>query len=310
MDMMKLKQRFCKDNKVPLQLFVSPYFEERLKLFGFSDKWEEFLTVLEDFESVDAYLEYYNQVKDNIIDYIKNSEAYQKLNSDDMNNYSKFQIRQSDVYKESNIGKKFISIDMKKANFSALVKYAKDTRTKFFDSFNYDEFMKQFTKYDYISNSKYIRQVVFGNCNPKRQIIYESYLMSNFLYKLIDTNLVSESDIYSMCSDEIVISVSDELNVSEIKRFCDDFNEFPISFEYFTLFKLVNTQAYIKQPLTVDKNSIVVSMPILKCVNPYDAPFIYRFMNNEPYQPNDCVFMFENKLAKLMETPNITIKTR
>lgn len=303
----KLRQRFCKDNKISLQLFESPYFEERLKLFGYLDQYESFIQMVETkFDSVEAYFEYYNNVKDTVIDFIKNSEAYQALNSDDMNKYPKYQIRQSDVYKYSNIGKKFISIDMRKANFSALVKYGKDTNTKFFDTFNYESFMRQFTDCEYIIQSKYIRQVVFGNCNPKRQITYESYLMSDILKTLLDTNLVLESDIYSMCSDEIVIEVSETTDVKAIEDFCNVFDKFPISCETFILYKVAGTAAYIKQACSTNSN--YTSTPVLKCVNPYEAPFIYRFMNNQPYEDSDYVFMFEGKLAKLLDTPNISLQ--
>lgn len=306
----KLRQRFVKDNKISLQIFESPYFEERLKLFGYLEQYESFVDMVTTrFKSIEEYFSYYNTVKDSAIDFIKNSEAYQLLNSDDMNKYPKYNnINQSDVYKDSNIGKTFISIDMKKANFSALVKYAKDTNTKFFDSYNYDDFMKLFTDCDYIIQSKYIRQVIFGNCNPKRQITYESYLMSNLLTNLISNNLVSESDVYSMCSDEIIIKVNENTNTEAITKYCKNFNDFPISCEKFILYKLNNTKAYLKQ--TILTNTNVLALPTIKCVNPYEAPFIYRFMNNEPYQDSDYVFMFEDKLARLLEAPNISISIK
>ena len=300
----KLRQRFCKDKGIKLQIYKSPYFEERIKLFGFEHDYNEFLKLVDSFESIEQFFDYYNQVKDSMIDYIKNSEVFQALNSDDMNKYPKYQIRQSEVYKSNNIGKEFISIDMNKANFSALVKYAKDTGTKFFDSYNYKDFIKQFTEHDYFAESKYIRQVVFGNCNPKRQITYESYLMSDLLRTLIDTNMVLESDIYSMCSDEIIIEVSDTVDVKAIEGYCKTFNDFPISFEKFTLLKLTGTEAYMKY----QANDNIVSYS-LKKVNPYEAPFIYRFLNKESYKDSDSVFMFEGKLAKLLDTPNILIGT-
>ena len=45
----------------------------------------------------------------------------------------------------------------------------------------------------------------------------------------------------------------------------------------------------------------------LKCVNPYEAPFIYRYMAGQPYTDNDMYFMFEKRLAKLVEAPTIEL---
>lgn len=302
----KLKQRFCKDQKLPIQIYTSPYFEERLKLMNKLDTYIDFIMFINNtFETTEDYFEYYNNLKDTMINYIKDSEAYKLLQTEDMNKYSrKHALRQSDVYKESNIGKTFFSIDMQKANFSALVKFGKNTNTKFFDSFNYDDFIKSFTHHNYFKSSKYIRQVIFGNCNPKRQVTYESYLMDNLLEELISNNIISIDDIYSLCSDEIIIEVKNEntsVDIIRLIEFCNSFTEFPIKTEYFKLGKIVNTNAYIKE-------SIFNGSYSLKCVNALEAPFIYRFLNdNGAYKDSDLVFIHEGKLAKFLECPKLKI---
>lgn len=302
----KLKQRFCKDQKLPIQIYASPYFEERLKLMNKLDTYIDFIKFINNtFETTEDYFEYYNNLKDTMINYIKDSKAYKLLQTEDMNKYSrKHALRQSDVYKESNIGKTFFSIDMQKANFSALVKFGKNTNTKFFDSFDYNEFIDSFTSHDYFKSSKYIRQVIFGNCNPKRQVTYESYLMDNLLEELISNNIISIDDIYSLCSDEIIIEVKNEntsVDIIRLIEFCNSFTEFPIKTEYYKLGKIVNTNAYIKE-------SIFNGSYSLKCVNALEAPFIYRFLNdNNNYEESDLVFIHEGKLAKFLEYPKLKI---
>ena len=62
---------------------------------------------------------------------------------------------------------------MNKANFSALHNY----NSNIFNNKNtWEEYVSNFTNNEHIINSKYIRQVVLGNCNPKRCITYEKYL--------------------------------------------------------------------------------------------------------------------------------------
>ena len=299
----KLRQRFCKDNGITLQIFQSPYFEERLELFGYLDKYKEFekFIEIEFHNNIEEYFQYYNELKDRIIDYIKTSKTYIALNSDDMNKYPKLlNIKQGDTYKSYNIGKKFISIDMKKANFSALVHYGNMNEIPFFNSYNYKEFIMQFTPYEYFVESKYIRQVIFGNCNPKRQIHYESYLMSNLINSMIDLNLFTIEDVYSMNSDEFIIAMNDNINTQAIFDFCDKFTDFPISYQEFIVGQLVGTQAFIKKDTTTNEITF-------KCINPYEAPFIYRWYKNQEYMDNDALFIFEGKLAKLLEVPQISL---
>lgn len=190
-----LKKRFCKDQNLPIKVYSEPIFTERLKLFEVYEKYLEFCSMFRiRFDSDEqAYLAYYNDLKDRIINYIKESEAFQSLNKADM--YKEFPIYgegipKGDTYKDKNIGKSFLSIDMKKANFNALVHYGNEIGTPFAPNLTHDidkswsQFMAMFTDIPYFATSKYIRQVVFGNCNPKRVIAYETYLMSDFLSKI------------------------------------------------------------------------------------------------------------------------------
>lgn len=71
---------------------------------------------------------------------------------------------------------------MKKANFTALRHYNKDIVG---GKDTYEDFLGMFTDENYFKESKYIRQVIFGNVNPKRQITYEKFLMDKVLVKLL-----------------------------------------------------------------------------------------------------------------------------
>lgn len=55
-DMIKLRQRFCKDCDIPVNIFDEPYFSDRLKLFDFLydsvSKWDLFKSELAKYDSV------------------------------------------------------------------------------------------------------------------------------------------------------------------------------------------------------------------------------------------------------------------
>ena len=172
----KLKQRFCKDYGVPLKIYIDPVFTDRIELFGFKDLYETFedMVVLDFDNNEKKFLDYYDKIKEEAIEFIKNTDTYKILNECDISNYNigSPSIPQKDVYKENNIGKSFVSIDLRKANYTSLKIFEEllyKTDTADFPN-TYEEFIKKFTSYDYFINSKNLRQVIFGNCNPKRQI--------------------------------------------------------------------------------------------------------------------------------------------
>ena len=306
----KLKERFCKDCNIPLRLYKEPYFTERLQLYdsyyNTLDKWNIFVRELEKYKCEQDYLEEYNRVKNAAINDIKISDGYKRFNEEDMNKYTvKYKdLPSKDIYKPSNVGKLFISIDMRKANFSALKFY---NRSIFDNADTWEEFVGRYTENKHIVNSKYIRQVILGNCNPKRQVTYEKYLMGLVLEVLIDELGYSASDIEFFSNDEIVIDVRKyedcirkrELIEWQIKGY---FN-IPFRIELFYLRKITGTNGYYKE---IVKN-IIEREYEFKCLNNYTLPFVLRKFNEEEITENDKVFYHEGLLSKFIEIPEIGI---
>lgn len=306
----KLKERFCKDCNIPLKLFKEPYFTDRLQLYdsyyNTLDKWNIFVRELDKYKCEQDYLEEYNRVKNAAINDIKISDGYKRFNEEDMGKYSvKYKdLPSKDIYKSSNVGKLFIGIDMRKANFSALKFYDKSI---FSNADTWEEFVGRYTENKHIVNSKYIRQVILGNCNPKRQVTYEKYLMGLVLEVLIDELGYSASDIAFFSNDEIVIDVRKyedcirkrELIEWQIKGY---FN-IPFRIELFYLRKITGTNGYYKE---IVKN-IIDREYEFKCLNNYTLPFVLRKFNEEEITENDKVFYHEGLLSKFIEIPEIGI---
>lgn len=307
----KLKERFCKDCNIPLRLFKEPYFTDRLQLYNSYyntlDKWNIFVRKLEKYKCEQDYLEEYNRVKNAAINDIKISDGYKRFNEEDMNKYTvKYKdLSGKDIFKTSNNGKLFISIDMRKANFSALKFY---NRSIFDNADTWEKFIERYTEDKHIVNSKYIRQVILGNCNPKRQVTYEKYLMGLVLEVLIDELGYSASDIAFFSNDEIVIDMGKyedcirkrELIEWQIKGY---FN-IPFRIELFYLRKITGTNGYYKE---IVKN-IIEREYEFKCLNNYTLPFVLRKFNEEEITENDKVFYHEGLLSKFIEIPEIGIQ--
>ena len=165
------------------------------KFYGTLEKWNIFIDELQRYNCEQDYFEEYNRVKDVAILSIKESEAYKRFNEEDMNKYrvTHKNLPNKDIFKPSNDGKLFISIDMRKANFSSLYHY---NNSMFSGAKTWEEFISKFTENKHIINSKYIRQVILGNCNPKRHITYEKYLMNvvlDVLIKEVGCKLIPET---------------------------------------------------------------------------------------------------------------------
>lgn len=297
-----LKKRFCNDNNISMQLFSEPYFEDRLSLFGKEISWNLFVDMLKKYKTEEDFFAEYNKLKDDAIQFIKSSEAFNSLNTEPSSFFEvkQYNLPDRDTYKEMNVGRKFFSIDMVKANFTCLVYYSKKKAEQFFDSYSYDDFLRQFTENDYFIRSKYIRQVIFGNCNCKRMIAYEKVMMAELLDILLSSHIVDLKDIYSLRADEIIIDVTDftDEQIHIIEDFLLEITEegrlsFPTDFETYVVHKFKNEDAYVR----MFENNIYD----IKKVDVEDAPAVYRKMKGLPDSDLDLYFFHNGRVARFEE---------
>ena len=262
---------------------------------------------MQKYKSEQDYFEEYNRIKDAAINSIKNTEAYQRFNAEDMGKFSlnHKNLPENDIYKPTNDGRMFISVDMKKANFSSLQFYDGNI---FGGANTWEEFIGKFTQNEHIMNSKYIRQVILGNCNPKRHITFEKYIMNLVISGL--RNVMDEHcRIVSFSNDEIVyeMTIVEKLYAFEsFKSFIGAFlNLCPIPFnlELFSLHKIEGTDGYCKK-IYKDNGEYDIK---LKCLDDHMAPFVMRYLLSEKITENDRVFYHKGMLAKFIEDPEIHI---
>jgi len=114
----------------------------------------------------------------------------------------------SSVYQHGNENKKFISIDIRKANFTLLQHFYPDL----FDGLTWPNYVGKFTDCDFIKQSKIFREVVFGKIGVCRKVLEAAPF---FLNKVIDLLKINPDHIISLAGDEMVLSIGDELNATD-----------------------------------------------------------------------------------------------
>lgn len=308
-DMIKLRQRFCKDCDIPVNIFDEPYFSDRLKLFDFLydsvSKWDLFKSELAKYDSAMDYFTDYSRIKDEAIETVRSTEGFQLFTAYGINDFSTKNkgLPVSKIYNPENNGRVFLSIDMKKANFSALREYRDDI---FGGSDTWEEFISRFTDNKHIINSKYIRQVIMGNLNPKRQTAYEKVLMDKLLTDILHAKAIGKENVAAFLADEIIFDVTDLENRREV--IADIYKisgQVPyMNTEAFSLYKIYGygVDGYIKNVYSTDNAGRSIKV---KCVDKDMMTFVARYLLKEPVTDSDRMFCCNGLLAKFEQVPDI-----
>lgn len=304
-----LMRRFCKNCNMPITIFHDQYFYQRIELFdqyfGAKEKLKTFIESIAKFDNEQDYFEHYNSVKDRAINYIKESAGYIKFNEMDMTEISKeiamYKLPASDIYKVTNDGEWFISIDMKQANFYSLKHFSPDI---FGNAAEWENFIGRFTTDRHIIESKYVRQVILGNCNPKRHITYEKYLMCKLVAYLVGT--ISLNDIVSLTNDEIVLKTcnNNDMLLKRIKECSSKFEVLmgiPLKIEMFQLKYMGDGLGFIK----LFSNGKYK----LKCVDNDYMPMILRILQYGYVNIDDLRFSYKDAPAKFDRVPTAILKS-
>lgn len=245
----ELAKRFISDYKLPIPLINEEYFFYYIWLYQEDYNSLKYYCELLDMINkryggdYNKFLEDYYNVRDKIITTVVESEAFQKFNTMDMNDFTikdRPNITSNNIYNNDNIGKFFISIDLKKANFQTLRNVDKDI---VFGADTYEDFIGKFTDLDYVKASKYTRQVVFGMMNPKRHITAEKYFITQIYKKVIENFPYLADKCVSLSNDEMVFKVefllyNDKLTCFALRKGIQDIAKefgFEVHVEFFHL---------------------------------------------------------------------------
>ncbi len=307
----KLMQRFCKDYNLPINVFNEEMFSYYSELYDFfpKERWENLCEKIEkEYDgNVQLWLDDCADVRDAAIFGVMNTEAYKEFNTCDMSKWNLDpnvpQVGEHSIYNNECVGHTFISIDLKKANFQAL-KYA-----GVIDDDTYNSFISKYGGDDYIINSKYLRQVIFGKMNPGRTIKVEKHIMGK-VYGLLHAMIEYLGfEFYSFNSDELIFkgkNLGEEYMPwsSHMKMFADlvkDALGVDVRCECILVGKIDivnangnNVDAYVKYNVHTEEKT-------LKKASTTFYPQIYKIWKHLPIDKKDLVFFFEDQLATFNE---------
>lgn len=308
-DVIKLRQRFCKDCDIPVNIFDEPYFSDRLGLFDFLynsvSKWDLFKSEFAKYDSAIDYFTDYSRIKDEAIEAVRNTEGFQLFSAYGVNDFSikNKGFPSGRIYNPENNGRMFLSIDMKKANFSALHAYRNDI---FGGAHTWEEFISRFTDNKHIINSKYIRQVIMGNLNPKRQTAYEKVLMDKLLTDILHAGVIAKKYVAAFFADEIIFDVTNLENkaevIADIYKMASQVSY--MKMEVFSLHKIYGhgVDGYIKNVFSMSDTSRSIKV---KCVDKDMMAFVARYLLKEPVTDFDKMFYYNGLLVKFEQVPEI-----
>ena len=281
--------------------------------YGAKTKYDNLLALIKErFDNnPNKFLEEYHKVRDNIITTVLNSEAYKDFISNDKFLVKNFTPTCSsrNLYTNEQDGGLFVSFDMKKANFQTL-KYANPAIVC--DADTYEDFIGKFTDLDYVKESKYTRQVIFGKLNPKRTMTLEQSITNDFAKYLIRESthirelcMIETLTPFSLKTDEIIFKfVGTE----------EEFNNFHVSstIEYDgIIYKVSKFKLHARQFKLATSSSILTVYEkedylnahrrILKAVPATYYPQVYKLLRGEKINAlSDLIFYYEHELCMFL----------
>lgn len=297
-----LKKRFCRDVKASIYVMDEPYFSDRVKLLGYEDAYNKFINEISEFRTEEDYFAYYNEIKEKIITYLVDGGIRTYLENYTQK-YSNNNFPKTNIYTRLNNDKRFISIDVRKAcyttlykNFPALFGYN--------NSGTWEEFVSKFTAFSHIINSKYIREVIFGTLNPKRQQVIIKDEVAEFLFNFQkDYTKQNNINLISVDSDEIIFEYLGDDIYTEVANIKEYINNLGLAYEF-------KVEGFALYSINVDGGELGYRKVIFEDEDNYDIEYkcvegdilnqVFCHYTNKPITDNDLVFLYNGRLAKYL----------
>ena len=167
------------------------------------------------------------------------------------------------------------------------------------NSETYIDFIRKFTDIYYIEESKYFRQVIFGQMNPKRHITVEKYMMNKIHNLIVDRYKLTNLTVSN--SDELIFEIDGPMiglpSSSELETVIEKNLGMKVHVNFFTLhgYNLYSAKEkhkrctfYVKHDMEFRENEELMCVP-----QPYFA-ITYKLYNNLPLVKEDFHFNYEN----------------
>lgn len=291
---MKDIKSFCKlfDLNVPNFNEFDYYINQYKKLWRWKDM-DDLISLYESAESqIEDIFKYKIDKSNEIIDFLKNTRSYNELNDDNL-------IPDLPTNKNFTLveGKKYLSIDLKMANWQVLKKYDPSFLNELGDT--YSQFLDKFNIHPVFHKSKHFRQYIFGNLNPKRQIKAQRVIINDVINRLSG---IDGLNLEFIKNDEVVFSYDDitSLRIRELEDI--------IKNESYNV-KIFKTD--IKEDFRIniylDFYENELYRELTGCNGSKYFIFLKKYILNESLDVRDLYFRFDGDLA-IWNTDNLKVE--
>lgn len=210
---MKDIKSFCKLFDLNVPSYID--FDYYKNLYARLDRWKNMDELISLYKKAEEQIEdiykYRLEKTEEIINFIKTTRAFNDLNDDTM--IPDLPTNKNFEYSE---GVKYLSIDIKMANWESLKKYDPSFVNELGDS--YSDLLNKFDVPEVFHRSKQLRQYIFGNLNPKRQIKAQRVMIEDLMNGLSRYNLKVEC----VKTDEVIYSFENLAEIADILLGFDD----------------------------------------------------------------------------------------
>jgi hypothetical protein len=272
---------FCRllDISVPDYTHFDYYIEQFSKL----EKWKNIKDLIKLYEEAeekygDLY-EFRINKSNEIINYLKNTRAYNELQDDNL--ILDYPTTKNFEYSED---KKYISVDIKKANWVVLKKYDPEFAPELGES--YDDFISKFDVPEIFNHSKQLRQFIFGNINPKRQGKAQRVIIEELLNKYKHLNL----EIACVKNDEIIYSFE---NLTQVEEILNTVDREMFKIKLFTVERVEDFR--INTYLSETGKELYKEM--VGCNGNLFFLYLKKYVFNEPVDIRDLYFKMDGNIA-------------
>lgn len=287
------RSRFIKDVGCKIPTTVSPYFEHFLSVYNLTDRYARFQLLQEELSKVKPITALYEPLK------VK--PCYKEVNSCDIN--TRYPLPNAtfngNVYLKENLGKTFLTVDLKEAAYQALYTFDPEivSGARTFSDF-VDIALKETSVElrQYVKECKPIRTVALGNLNSGRlQHIYRwiTLQIEQKITPVLQNNVV----LHGLRSDEVIYVWNNETPISMelIEAITQACLPYRVTVENFRLDNLHPNYAYYS------RTSLISSNQKIKCVKPLHYVQVHKRIHGLPLHEHDLVFTYEGELCQLLK---------
>lgn len=278
---MKDVKGFCKlfDLNVPAYEEFDYYIDQLTKVEKGKNLRELIVLYEKAEEEFGDLFEYRIKKSNELIEFLQNTRAYNELNDDNL--IPDYPTTKNFQYDEN---VKYLSIDIRKANWVVLKKYDPPFVNELGDS--YESLLDKFGIPELFRHSKQFRQYIFGNINPRRQGKAQRVIIEDVINKYKYLGL----EIACIKNDEVIYSYTNDLDIKDILSTIDR-ELFKIK-----LFTVKRIQDF-RINFYTDEDGTFTHKEMIGCNGNHFFMLLKKYIIEEPFDIRDLYFRMDGNLA-------------